>query len=445
MKSYIVLLMLAAIGIGGWFYYKQPQSQQAPGVKPVLPTTQVERGNLILSVATTGKVVANLDVEIKCKASGEVISLPWDVSNVVKKGDLLMELNPIDEQRQVRQTEVELSASEARLAQAEVQLKLAERNLAVEKRRAETTLKATEAKTEEAKAKAERLKQLLKQKLTGEEEYETLRVAAIQAMADLQNAQLRIEDLQNQELTLSLKRQDIQLAQAKVESDRITLSNSQQRLKDTKVMAPIDGIVTTRNVQTGQIISSGISNVGGGTTVMTISDLTRLFILAAVDESDIGRIEVDQPAVITADAFPQKKFEGKVVRIATRGVTVSNVVTFEVKIEVISENKIFLKPEMTANIEIISAQRDNVLTVAREAIVRKRGKRIVQVVQKDGSTEDRTVEVGISDDVKTEVIAGLKEGETVVARKDANESKWRRDQSSQMQRMMLGGSRGGRH
>jgi len=196
-------------------------------------------------------------------------------------------------------------------------------------------------------------------------------------------------------------------------------------LKDTKVLAPIDGVVTQRPVSIGQIISSGISNVGGGTSILTISDLSRVFALGSVDESDIGRVALDQEVDVTADAYANRRFKGKVVRIAARGTNVSNVVTFEVKIEVLDQKKNLLKPEMTTNLEIIAARRNDVLTVPNEAVTRKQGKRIVNVLLPDGKTEERVVEAGINDGTKVEIVSGLEIGDKVVLQKAQAESRWR--------------------
>ena len=322
-------------------------------------------------VSTTGRVVANFDVEIKCKASGQILKLPYDISDKVNKDSLLVELDPIDEQRGVEQARVGLLSSQARLVQARQNLVIAEKKLVTEKQRAETALTSAQAQYNETQAKANRLKRLIKSNLASQEQYDAVIAEAIQANARQEEARIRIKEVEIEKMNLEVKRQDIELAQAQVDSYRIALSVAEQRFKETKVFAPIDGIVTTRNVQIGQIISSGISNVGGGTTVLTLSDLSRIFVHASVDESDIGKVKVDQPAVITTDAFPQRKFRGQVVRIASRGVNSTNVVTFEVKIEVMDRNKSLLKPEMTANIEIIVAQKDAALLVPSEAIYRK--------------------------------------------------------------------------
>jgi multidrug resistance efflux pump len=378
-------------------------------------------------------------VEIKCKASGEIVNLPYDVSDVVKKGDLVVELDPVDEQREVRRAEVALGATKARLEQAKQNLKIAEENLKTEKRKAEASIAAAQVRYQDAYAKAERAKQLLEKNLTSKEEFETLLTAVASASTELELAKIRLEELKVQEMALELKRQDIVLMQMQVESDEISLSIAQQRLKDTKVYAPIDGVVSKRDVQIGQIISSGISNVGGGTTVMVLSDLSRIFVLAAVDESDIGKVKNGQPVRITVDAFPMKKFWGKVVRIATKGVVVSNVVTFEVKIEVMGEDRVLLKPEMTANVEIIAEQKESVLLVPSDSVLRKNGKQIVTVMKPDGSKEEKAVQVGISDGVKVEILNGLEEGETVIVQKSETDSKWRSGQTCLARHLCLVG------
>jgi len=422
-KKWIILaVVVVAAGAGGAYYYWGYAAVKTDTVADV--TAKVERGPIRLTVASTGRVVSNLDVDIKCKASGEVAKLPFDVSDVVKKDALLVELDPIDEQRVLRQAEVRLSSSQASLVVARENLAIAERTLATDRARAESALKAAQVRAADARAKADRQKQLLATKTASQEEYDTAETSAIQADADLEAAHIKIEELKTQGVALELRRQAVKLAEADVEADKISLTISQDRLRETKVMAPIDGVVAARNVQIGQIIASGVSNVGGGTTVLTLSDLSRIFILAAVDESDIGKVQLEQPATITADAYPGKKFKGKVVRIATRGVNVSNVVTFEVKIEVTSDEKSLLKPEMTANVEILAAAKDDVLLVPSDAVVRKGGgKAIVTLVADDGAKTEAPVEVGITDGTKTEV-AGVAEGQTVLVYKGGADGKF---------------------
>jgi HlyD family secretion protein len=233
--------------------------------------------------------------------------------------------------------------------------------------------------------------------------------------------------LKTDEAALELRRQDVVLSKADLESAKINLSIAEQRLQDTKVYAPIDGVVTARFVQSGQIISSGISTTGGGTPIMTLSDLSRLYVLASVDESDIGDVRPGQKVQITADAYPGMSFGGVIERVAQKGVNTSNVVTFEVRIEILGENKSLLKPEMTANVDIIIAEKEKALTLPVAAVSRVKGIHTVSVLRPDGSTEAREVDVGISDGMRIEIVSGLDENETVLVNEGAAFSEWRRE------------------
>ncbi len=424
MKKLIALLVVIALGVGFFFWWRS-RSGGKEKKKAEVAVAEARRGPIRMTVSTSGRVVPNLEVDIKCKASGEVTKLPFDVSDQVKKGNLLVQLNPVDEKRSVKRAEVALAVSKARLAQARVRLATAEKDLATERSRATAALKSSKARAGDASSKCERVKKLLDQRLASREEYDTACTSDAAAQADLATAEARVKDLETQQAALETRRQDITIAAAQVTTDEISLSDAQQRLTDTTVNAPIDGVVASRDVQTGQIISSGISNVGGGTTVLTIADLSRIFVLASVDESDIGKVEVGQKAVITADAFKNKRFFGEVVRVATKGKVVSNVVTFEVKIEIKSKGRALLKPEMTANVEIIAAEKSKAVLVPVQAVLRRKRERFVTLQLAGGKTEERTVKTGISDGEFMEIAEGLEEGESVLIQSGKEASRWR--------------------
>ena len=162
-KRIDVLLVILAIaivlgGVGYWWFGGRTAANNKPAPQQ---TAKAERGDIRLTVASTGKIVSNLDVEIKCKASGEVTKLPFDVSDAVKKGELLVELDPVDEMRVGKQAEVSLSSSEARLVIAKQNLVVAERTLATDRKRADAALKASEARERDLRAKANRVRELL--------------------------------------------------------------------------------------------------------------------------------------------------------------------------------------------------------------------------------------------------------------------------------------------
>ena len=201
-------------------------------------------------------------------------------------------------------------------------------------------------------------------------------------------------------------------------------------------------------VQVGQIISSPTNNVGGGTVLLILSDLSRVFILASVDESDIGGVQVGQPVQVTVDAFPNAQFAGEVVRVATKGESVSNVVTFEVKIEVLDEAKAMLLPEMTANIEVLVADSPDALLVPSEAVVQRGNTAFVLTPNEEGARPNRLpVEVGIDDGAHAEILSGVDEGAEILVQQNQSDSRWGRgerrgpDGGDRAQRAVLRGLR----
>jgi HlyD family secretion protein len=449
MKKGIIIfcfLLIAAVLI--WkIYIPDSDSQGEQGSVDQTQIIPVKKGSIRMEVEATGRVVPEQEVEIKCKASGEVIKLPVDISDTVKKGDLLAQLDPEDEKRLVERAEVALAVSQARLAQSKLNLQISERDLGTERTRAEASLKSTEAKIQETTAKLERVKQLLDKKMASREEFDIIQAANAQAVADLESARARIEDLKTREVQIASKRHDIEIAKAQVESDKLSLSDARQRLEDTTMLAPIDGVVAERNVQVGQIIASGINNVGGGTTLMKLADLSRIYVLVSVDESDIGMIDVGQKARITVDSYPNEVFSGRIIRVAIKGLNSSNVVTFEVKVEVEGENRQLLKPEMTANVSILAAEKNNVLLIPVVVIKRKKLEHYVTVKSKDGSTEERLVKTGISDGEFMEITSGLSEGEKIVVADNGLQGPWQNTEGKggnvrqDMMRMRMMGGR----
>jgi HlyD family secretion protein len=428
-KFFVAIIILAAIVAGGWFTW-QHFHPSVPFDPTVSGTGTVDRGPLVQSVASTGTVASNLDVQIKCRASGEVIQLgpkdrtkQFDVSDVVKKGDLLMQVDPIDELRLQQQAMAQVAQSKARLEEARQNLVVAQQQLDQARETATANASSAQAQLVDAQAKAARRKELLAQKLDTQEDYDTAADTAAQMQANVDNANVAIQQLKTQEYMLLIKEQDVKLAEAQLQSDQIALDEANQQLDYCTIQAPLDGVITTLSVEKGTIISSATSVVGGS-SVMVLSDMSHIFILADVDEAEIGSVEVGQDVDITADSYPGKHFSGKVIRIATQGVNVSNVVTFEVKIEVTSKNKDMLKLQMTANVQIIQSRKQNVLLVPVAAVIRKEHKEIVQVKNKDGTVTDKPVTLGITDGSNYEVLDGLSQGDTVVLHISAGDSRW---------------------
>lgn len=423
MRKFLLIIVVVVIIVVGYFFFFRNgnNAENAPSFTEVI----AERGSISKTVAASGSVTSNLDVEIKCKASGEIVTLPFDISDTVHDGDLLMELDPEDEERSVDLAEVSLSISQARLNRTQENLSLASLDLETAYERAEIDLEIIEARAEDSQASADRIEELYELGFISQEEYEQALTAALASGADLDAANLRFDELEAQDAALGLLHLDVTLARADVQSSRINLDNAYNRLDDTRVYAPMDGIVTARYVQIGQIISSGMSSTSGGTPVLMVSDHSRLFILARVDESNIGQVETGQQVRISTDAYPDEVFEGDITRIAPTGVNMQNVVTFEVRIEVTSENKSLLKPEMTADVEIVIAEKPDAILVPSNAVMSMHGSSMVMVPGENGDPEHVQVVTGLDNGEFTEIISGLSEGDTVLINESSEASMWR--------------------
>jgi HlyD family secretion protein len=425
-KTLIIVLAVVAIGAsaGAGIFLHTRGDKVATTLPSDSYSAPVTRGDITQTVSATGPVASNLDVQIKCRASGEVITLPFDISDHVKKGDLLVQLDIADEKVLLDQAKVTLAQSQSKLKEAVETERMAELDLQTATEQADSNIVAAQVKAINLRRKADRQKQLLTQTLASPEDFETAETDASQAETDLQNARIAKEELKSQIVSLAVKKEDVELAKEQVELDGISLQNAQQQMDYTTISAPMDGVISDLEIQKGTIISSATSVVGGGTSVITLSDMSHIFVLASVDESDIGNVLVGQTVDITADAFPGKHFTGKVVRIALTGVNTTNVVTFEVKIEVTSDNRGLLKPQMTANVDIIEASKSNVVMIPMMAVMRKHQKTYVAIVKPDNSTEEREVTLGIDDGEDQEVTSGLSGGEQVLAYKGDASNVW---------------------
>jgi HlyD family secretion protein len=494
--KYLILLIVVVVLAGGSYWAWAEHEKAIADATPVLQTAKVERKDVRVAVESTGAVSSNQDVDIKCQASGDVVVLPYrDVSGHVPPGALLMKIDETDEQRALDLAYAVEAADNAKLQEAVLNRDIAKMSLVTTQDKDESDLASTKAKLDDAQNKARRTKALFDQKLAAVEDLETANTTAATAEADYKSAQIAIAELEQTKAEIGTKEQEIEEMKQQVAQDVSKRQTAQQNKDYCTVSAPpandikdppdwyVSAIGT--NLAIGYLVQSGSSGFSGGTTVMTLSDMSHVYVLATVDESDIGRLLIrfnagkELPVTLGADAYPGVEFHGKVVRIATKGVNTTNVVTFEVKIEVTSPNRTLLRPIMTTNCDIISAEEDNVLTVPVQAVSRhraesedatqssteaspasadfpppsaatapaegeakgkKRGHKkhdtepdalekpspgTVTILKADGTTESREVVVGLSDDTSYQVISGLEEGETVVLNKNGADSKWR--------------------
>jgi HlyD family secretion protein len=323
----------------------------------------------------------------------------------------------------VREAKVTVDQDQSKLEVARKTVQMAELDLDTATYKAAADVESEKVKSVNARKKAERQLDLLNRALGSQELYEDAESDAAAAEDTYQAAVVAQRQLKSQAVDLDVKKEQVKQAEQQVELDQVALDNANLQLQYTTVFSPLDGVLSDLETQKGSLISSSLSTVGG-TTVMTVSDLSRIFVLASVDEADIGGVELGQRCVITADAFPRRDFSGKVVRIAPQGQSTRNVVTFEVKIEVTDDDKQLLRPEMTANVQIIAATRHDVVLAPMLALFDRDERNYVTIVKDNNQSEDREVQLGIDDGENAEIISGLSVGEKILVHHNDADSKW---------------------
>ncbi|MEI6713710.1 MAG: efflux RND transporter periplasmic adaptor subunit [Verrucomicrobiota bacterium] len=379
MKKLLLFLILAAGG-GTWWYVQHNKPEA-----PEYVTATIQKGDITQIVTSTGTLKPYLNVTVGCQISGTIAELNADFNSAVKEGDILAKLDPATYQAIVLQAEGELASAKASLELAELT--------------------------------AKRKQDLVRQN------------AAPQAELDTAHA-----NLHQAEATVQIKQGSLQ--RAMVDLSRCT------------IYSPISGLVISRNVDVGQTVAASLS---APILFSIANDMTKMQISASVSEADVGTVAEGQSVEFTVDAFPYTAFTGKVQQIRNSPVTVQSVVTYDVIVEVANPD-LKLKPGMTANVSITVAQRKGVVRIPNAALRFRPPESLVAATQpkepaptaapgeapqkpKGGSKSARnarpdrkvhilrpgseipepvTLKLGITDNLTTEVLEGINEGDVVV-------------------------------
>jgi len=354
---------------------------------------KVEKGDLAKSVVATGKVTPITKVEVKSKASGIVKKLLVDSGDKVKKGQLLAQLDKEEIEAQVEQSRAAAEAAEANLM-------------------------SSQADFERAKVDAEGPDvPLLKRAYERAIGMAKAGVVSTSALEDAQkNYEMSLNKQNVSKAQVTVLKAKIAQSQGQLAQDRANLKQLEEQLSYTDIESPIDGVVLSRDVEMGDAVSSILVLGSSATLVMTLGDTSQVYVKGKVDESDIGKVYLGQPARIKVESFKDKTFNGVVTKISPMGVEKDNVTTFEVRASINNPGG-ELKAEMTANAEIILEEHKNVLQIPEGAIIYDKDKKAsVEVPDpkaKDGKKK-LAVNIGISNGAKTELLSGLKEGDEVV-------------------------------
>ncbi|WP_158910763.1 efflux RND transporter periplasmic adaptor subunit [Granulicella sp. L56] len=354
---------------------------------------KVERGDIARSVVATGKVQPITKVEVKSKASGIVTKLFVDINAHVHQGQLLAQLDQIEILAQV-------AAQKAQLAAAESNAHAAAASIEYDKVNAEAPDLPMYKHT------YERAVQMSKDG-----------VVSKQALDDAEQKYLFAANTRDKAVAqITVDNSKLKQAQSQVAEAQASLRQLEEQLSYTIIISPMNGTVLSRDVEVGDAVSSILVLGSTATLVMTIGDTTQVYVQGKVDESDIGKVYLGQPARIKVESFKDKTFYGKVTKIAPLGVEKDNVTTFEVRVSIDNPGG-ELKANMTANAEIILDEHKNVLTVPEQAVLydkdRSASVEVPDPKQKNGRRKV-AIKAGISNGTKTELLSGLNSGDTVI-------------------------------
>jgi HlyD family secretion protein len=387
-----VLLGVVAALVGGGLVVRA-KNRPAPAAKYV--TTTPTSGDVAEKVQATGAVQPVLQINVGSQVSGRVAKVNVDFNSVVKKGDVLVEIDPVQYGAQVSQATAQLAAQRANVESAK-------------------------ANAAAAKVAFERVQRLFQQNLAARGELDTAlgqyEVAKAQASA----------------------------AEAQVGALQAQLSQSQTNVGWTKIYSPVDGVVVSRGIDPGATV---VASFQTPTLFVIAQDLRRMRVMADVDEADVGKLKEGMEAEAVVDAFPGDSFRGSVMQVRYSPNNVQGVVTYSAVVEVENpEEK--LRPGMTATVTIKTRESKNVLRVANAALRYKpspplgpngkpappppetplakgTGRLHVLVSEKlgDEKAEPRVVSIGVTDGINTEITAGVAAGAKVVTDEVDSEEK----------------------
>jgi HlyD family secretion protein len=303
-------IIVAVVILGGWWYFSHGEAKSARFI-----TAKVTRGSIVRAVSATGTVNPVITVQVGTYVSGPITAIYADFNAPVKQGQRIAKIDP-------RPYAAQVALSTAALANAEAQLKKDQANL------------------EYQRVTYQRDSRLIKLNVVDQDQLDSQKSTFDQA-----NAQV------------ALDRASIQQAQA-------TLNNAQLNLNYTDIVSPVDGTVVSRNVDVGQTVAASFQTP---TLFLVAKDLTKMQVDSNVSESDIGGVTQGQTATFKVDAFPDREFQGKIAQVRQAPITVQNVVTYDVVVNV-DNPELLLKPGMTANVNIVTSRAQNVVRIPIDAL-----------------------------------------------------------------------------
>jgi len=447
-KYFVIAAIVLLLVVGGFMFRGFSLASFLDG-----ETDKLTRGDLTIPITATGSIDANQLIEMKAKASGEISKIYVVEGQMVRKGDLLIELDPVDEQRNLERSEASLQRAEATLTQNQVVLKEQAKTLPLNTARASAALDDAKARLMVAEVDWEKTDALYKRTppVASKQEWTLRKSNYLSAEASVKTAEANYQSAQVTEQTnLENARQNVKVAEAAYSEAKKGLEEAQLRLKETRIFAPQDGMIYSVRVKHGELVQSGKTSLTGGTALLYIADTSKLVVIAQVDEADIGAVRriapeyarpghtrlmrtdellasagvgdppdpttntapaanplesaVGQRVKISVEAYRNETFEGIIERILPQPQKINNVLTFDVRIVLIGKDLQKLLG-MQADVEFTADRVDNALRVKNEAIYSEGKETFIYVPQGQDKKDEKKipVKIGVTDGLYTEI------------------------------------------
>ncbi|MDP2823149.1 MAG: efflux RND transporter periplasmic adaptor subunit [Sulfuritalea sp.] len=329
MKTRSLIISLAILSLVGAGAYAAWRTWDRGGDAPKFKLAKVESGPLTAAVSATGTLNPVVSVQVGSQVSGQIKEILVDFNSPVKSGQLIARLDPETYQHRVRQAEADVDAARAGQGVQQAEVARARANLS------------------NAQRDYERKKTLVEKNFISPAERDTAQNTLDAARASLASAEAQVRNGD-----AVVRQREAQLAAARVDLQR------------TSITAPVDGIVVKRSIEPGQTVAASLQAPELFVIARNLSDMQ---VETSIDEADVGRVRVGQKASFTVDAFAGRHFEGEVRQVRKAATVVSNVVTYTVVISAANPD-LTLLPGMTANVRIITAQKDKVLKAPNAAL-----------------------------------------------------------------------------
>ncbi len=433
MKKSIVIIIVTASLVGGYFKLRSMELEFAWEKGE---TVKIGRGDLTIPINATGPISPLSRHQIKSQASGEVIEILKFPGDPVKEGELLMRLKKDNERRSYDRAEADVTRTRAALESAKIK---GRRLKSVGLQQAKLRIDQTQAQLDLAEFNFNKIKRLFDDDQSSNDEYVRFESQLKELVARLRLAEA---DLADAEIAIELAHQDVVLARAANDQAETALRDAEERLAETDIISPVDGVIVDVLTQIGEVIQGGRTTLTGGTVLAIVANMDKIYVRAEVDEADIGAvcnlvddwakpgferpdvqvpIEAATPVKVRVESFHEEEFTGTIERIYPEPSSLnSTIVTYQVDIVLTSDNRDKLLAGMQADVEFTAQSAYDSVLVPHEAIHRNEISDELGVyipVDTPGSDEQDKkfipCKFGLDNGMYAQVLSGVQEGDTV--------------------------------